>query len=149
MADEEDTGAKYTFQTENGETKSMSRGYTGKAVASYPNGDVYDGDFADGIREGRGTYRYGKNGDIYYGEWFENLKHGIGKMIYNMAGPPKDDEEKSPPRLLASIRATGRTDVAMERVFSLTRTAMCTQVGGDLAKKRALALTQAKPPVCK
>jgi radial spoke head protein 1 len=96
MADEEDSGAKYTFQTENGETKSMSRGYTGKAVASYPNGDVYDGDFLDGIREGRGTYRYGRNGDIYHGEWLKNLKHGIGKMVYNMAGPPKDDEEKKP-----------------------------------------------------
>jgi hypothetical protein len=103
----------------------MSRGYTGKAVASYPNGDVYDGDFADGIREGRGTYRYGKNGDVYQGEWFENLKHGIGKMIYNMPVHPKMTKRKSPPRLLASIRATGRTDVAMARVFSLTQTSNC------------------------
>jgi radial spoke head protein 1 len=97
MADDEEGGPKYTFQTENGETKSMSRGYTGKAVASYPNGDVYDGDFLDGIREGRGTYRYGRNGDIYHGEWIKNLKHGIGKMIYNMQGPPKEgDEDKKP-----------------------------------------------------
>jgi hypothetical protein len=94
MADEEEGGSKYTFQTENGETKSMSRGYTGKAVASYPNGDVYDGDFLDGIREGRGTYRYGKSGDIYDGEWIKNLKHGIGKMIYSMKGPEPKEGEK-------------------------------------------------------
>lgn len=94
MADEDDGGAKYTFTTENGEIKKMSRGYTGKAVASYPNGDVYDGDFLDGIREGRGDYRYGKNGDLYKGEWIKNMKHGIGKMTYNMSGPPKDDEKQ-------------------------------------------------------
>jgi len=95
MADDDDTGVpKYTFQTENGETKSMSRGYTGKAVANYPNGDVYDGAFVDGIREGEGTYRYGKNGDIYIGEWIKNLKHGIGKMIYNMNLPKEGEEEE-------------------------------------------------------
>ena len=94
MAEEEE-GGKYTFQTENGETKTMSRGYTGKAVASYPNGDVYDGDFLDGIREGRGTYRYGKKGDVYNGEWKENRKHGIGKMTYDMTPKSEgDDEEK-------------------------------------------------------
>lgn len=57
MADDEE-GPKYVFITENGETKTTSRGYTGKAIAQYPNGDVYDGDFVDGHREGRGTYRY-------------------------------------------------------------------------------------------
>jgi radial spoke head protein 1 len=93
---EDDEGVKYSFQTENGETKTMSRGYTGKAVASYPNGDVYDGDYVDGIREGRGTYRYGKKADIYYGEWKENLKHGIGKMTYDMTPAEKDGDEKKP-----------------------------------------------------
>jgi len=83
---EDGDGPKYTFQTENGETKSMSRGYTGKAVASYPNGDLYDGDFIDGIREGRGEYRYASNGDKYDGEWRVNCKHGIGKMSYNGKG---------------------------------------------------------------
>jgi radial spoke head protein 1 len=86
MAEEDDTGAKYIFVTENREIKSMSRGYTGKATASYPNGDVYEGDFLDGIREGRGIYRYGGNGDKYDGEWKQNCKHGIGKMAYNGKG---------------------------------------------------------------
>ena len=34
----------------------------------YPNGDIYDGYFTDGIREGRGKYFY-VNGDKYDGEW--------------------------------------------------------------------------------
>jgi len=86
MAEEEEGGAKYIFVTENGEIKSMSRGYTGKATASYPNGDVYEGDYTDGIREGRGIYRYSANGDKYDGEWRQNCKHGIGKMNYNGKG---------------------------------------------------------------
>jgi hypothetical protein len=94
MADEEER--KYTFITENGETKTTSRGYTGKAIANYENGDVYDGDFANGIREGSGTYRYGKNKDVYTGDWINNLKHGIGKMTYNMAEPPADGDEDKP-----------------------------------------------------
>ena len=59
MAEEEDTGPKYIFVTAEGETrKEGSRHYTGKATASYPNGDLYEGDFVEGIREGRGCYRY-------------------------------------------------------------------------------------------
>jgi len=86
MSGEEEEGPKYKFVTENSEEKTMSRGYTGKATASYPNLDVYEGDFLDGIREGRGVYRYAANGDKYDGEWKQNCKHGIGKMTYNKKG---------------------------------------------------------------
>ena len=83
MADEgEEGGQKYIFVTENKETKTMSRGFTGRATASYPNGELYDGYFLDGIREGRGKYNY-TNGDKYDGEWKQNMKHGIGKMVYD------------------------------------------------------------------
>jgi hypothetical protein len=57
MADEDD-GIKYKIMTENGVTKTTSRGYSGKATAYYPNGDEYNGEFMDGTREGRGTYTY-------------------------------------------------------------------------------------------
>lgn len=80
---------KYKFFTENSEEKTMSRGYTGQASAYYPNGDIYVGDYADGIREGRGVYTYGSKGenfDKYEGMWVQNLKHGIGKMIYHGKG---------------------------------------------------------------
>ena len=81
MADGDD-GPKYTLMVEHGHFKTTSRGHTGKGKAMYPVGDIYDGYFADGIREGRGKYFY-LNGDIYDGEWKNNRKHGIGKMVYN------------------------------------------------------------------
>jgi hypothetical protein len=84
MADD-DGELKYYFVTENGEKKTMSIGYTGKGQAYYPNAEFYDGDFAEGIRDGRGKYNY-KNGNVFEGEWRSNLKHGIGKMIYNRHG---------------------------------------------------------------
>ena len=86
MADDEEGGPAYKFITENGEEKTTSRGYSGKAVAQYPNGDTYDGEFMDGIRESRGTYRYAAKGEKYDGEWKKNLKHGIGRMTYETAG---------------------------------------------------------------
>ena len=86
MADEDDGAAKYVFITENGETKTTSRGYSGKAVAQYPNGDTYEGEFMDGTRESRGIYRYAATVEKYDGEWRANRKHGIGRMTYAKAG---------------------------------------------------------------
>jgi hypothetical protein len=48
MADE-DLG-EYTITLEDGTTQSSSRHYTGKATATYPNGEIYEGDFVEGIR---------------------------------------------------------------------------------------------------
>ena len=87
MADEEDTGPKYVFVTSNGDVrKEGSRHYNGKATASYPNGDLYEGDFEAGIREGRGCYRYAGTGDKYEGAWVQNKRHGLGTMTYNGKG---------------------------------------------------------------
>ena len=85
MADEADDGPMYVFITENQETKTTSRGYNGRAMAHYPNGDTYDGQYINGIREGYGVYRYA-NGEKYEGEWHLNLKHGIGRMSYFKKG---------------------------------------------------------------
>lgn len=88
MADgDEDTGAKYVFVTEQGEVRKQgSRHYTGKATASYTNGDLYEGSYVEGIREGRGIYRFASTGDKYEGSWVQNKKHGLGKMTYNGKG---------------------------------------------------------------
>ena len=86
MADEEGGEPQYRFTTENNETKFTSRGYSGRAIANYPNGDIYDGYFVEGQREGRGTYYYAINGEKFDGEWVNNSKHGIGKMTYAKAG---------------------------------------------------------------
>ena len=59
-----------------------SENYTGKAEVQYPNGDQYNGDFKNGIREGEGTMVYGESGNKYEGQWKNNLKDGIGKMTF-------------------------------------------------------------------
>lgn len=76
------------------EVQKKSRGYSGKGVATYPNGDVYDGYFVDGLREGNtGTYTYNSKGnpeieekDKYTGSWKNNMKHGIGQQSYQGVG---------------------------------------------------------------
>ena len=83
MAEEgEEGGPAYKFITENQEVKTTSRGYSGKAIAQYPNGDTYDGEFMDGIRESRGTYRYASKGEKYDGEWKDNKACGHGKFTH-------------------------------------------------------------------
>lgn len=61
--------------------------FNGKGLATYKNGDTYDGYFKDGVRNGEGTYTYAASGteevkDTYKGQWVNNLKHGIGKQKY-------------------------------------------------------------------
>jgi radial spoke head protein 1 len=58
MGENGEDGPKYLFTTENDETKTTSRDYTGRAVAQYPNGDVYEGYYVEGVRDGFGIYRY-------------------------------------------------------------------------------------------
>ena len=91
MAEEEGGEPKYIFITENGEQKTTSIGYTSKALAKYPNGDTFEGYYIDGIREGRGIYRYASTGEKYDGEWIKNLKHGIGRMSYMRKGKPNGE----------------------------------------------------------
>eukprot|EP00831_Metopus_contortus_P013279 TRINITY_DN1537_c0_g1_i7.p1 TRINITY_DN1537_c0_g1~~TRINITY_DN1537_c0_g1_i7.p1 ORF type:complete len:216 (+),score=41.98 TRINITY_DN1537_c0_g1_i7:183-830(+) len=81
---------EYSLVTAAGETLKASRGYTGKGVATYVNGDKYDGDFVEGIREGKGKYVYAA-GDEYEGDFKNNTKHGIGKMLYKPKGEPKGE----------------------------------------------------------
>ena len=63
-----------------------SENYTGKAQVQYPNGDVYEGTFLNGVRDGKGTMTYAEQGTKYEGEWKNNLKEGIGKMTFGTEG---------------------------------------------------------------
>jgi ankyrin repeat protein len=47
----------------------------------YENGDVYDGEWKDDMKEGNGIMIYA-NRDVYKGEWGDDVKQGNGKMIY-------------------------------------------------------------------
>ena len=65
--------------------------YTGKwfqglqhngGVHTYPNGDVFEGNFRQGARrDGHGKMVYA-NGDVYVGQWVADRRHGEGKMDY-------------------------------------------------------------------
>ena len=63
------------------EERVSSRGFTGKGKAEYPNGDIYEGDFKDGLKHGEGRYTW-VNGDVYEGAYSKDKKQGIGKMVY-------------------------------------------------------------------
>ena len=52
-------------------------------VYYFSDGDIYEGEFKDGLSSGNGTYTY-QNGDIYVGEFKRGLAHGIG--TYTFAG---------------------------------------------------------------
>jgi hypothetical protein len=66
--------------------EGSSRNYSGKAQVIYQNGDLYEGYFNEGLREGIGLYTYKETGNTYEGEWLKNKKHGIGKMLFANEG---------------------------------------------------------------
>ena len=41
----------------------------------YNNGDLYNGEWKNDLKEGEGTIKY-NNGDIYDGNWKNDLKEG-------------------------------------------------------------------------
>ncbi|MBQ8170868.1 MAG: ribosomal protein L7/L12 [Oscillospiraceae bacterium] len=43
--------------------------------------DHYEGELVNGVREGSGTMRF-KNGNIYKGDWHNGVMHGIGEFIF-------------------------------------------------------------------
>jgi hypothetical protein len=47
---------------------------------SWEDGSSYSGQWKNGKREGRGSYRWA-SGSRYTGEWMDNQKHGSGTMF--------------------------------------------------------------------
>lgn len=43
----------------------------------YKNGGEHEGEWKDGLRDGKGTMQY-PNGDKYEGDWKENKRDGQG-----------------------------------------------------------------------
>ena len=52
---------------------------SGKII--YENGDIYSGDFLDGLMHGHGKMSY-FNGAVYFGEFEYDLLHGNGEYTY-------------------------------------------------------------------
>lgn len=53
----------------------------GSGKALLPNGDMYVGEYRDGLRHGKGVYVF-KNGARYNGEWRRGYKYGQGTFWY-------------------------------------------------------------------
>jgi hypothetical protein len=50
--------------------------------STFQNGDVYEGEYRNGVRHGRGVYRFA-SGAVYDGEYVNGKKHGQGTFIYS------------------------------------------------------------------
>ena len=53
----------------------------GHGIMVYANGNMYDGQWANGARHGEGTCKYA-TGDVYEGQWKDSNKHGKGVYKY-------------------------------------------------------------------
>lgn len=58
----------------------------GQGRKVFPNGDVYEGQWVDGLRSGSGVLTFGSGspwyGDRYEGQWLEDMRHGYGKYTW-------------------------------------------------------------------
>ena len=63
-----------------GEWKNGQR--TGKGIMKYPSGDVYEGGWKNGKRSGKGVMKY-SSGDVYDGSWKNDERSGKGIMRYS------------------------------------------------------------------
>eukprot|EP01012_Entosiphon_sulcatum_P019225 TRINITY_DN24066_c0_g1_i1.p1 TRINITY_DN24066_c0_g1~~TRINITY_DN24066_c0_g1_i1.p1 ORF type:complete len:144 (-),score=10.82 TRINITY_DN24066_c0_g1_i1:188-619(-) len=66
------------------EDASISHPDTNTAKLVYPSGDIYEGGWKDGKKEGWGTYLFKESGNLYEGEWRRGLKHGRGIFTYSL-----------------------------------------------------------------
>ncbi|KAF1331424.1 Tkl protein kinase, partial [Globisporangium splendens] len=57
---------------------------SGTHVHVYPNGDTYDGEFANGMRHGKGVFTERATGNVYDGEWVFNTRQGNGILTSGM-----------------------------------------------------------------
>ena len=69
------------------DTQNKEKVITGKSPErnkiQYKNGDVYEGEFVKGKRQGEGTYIF-SDGEKYSGQWFQDQQHGRGVLHLRM-----------------------------------------------------------------
>ena len=53
----------------------------GTGIFTWSNGDVYEGDFVDGMRTGEGTFRWA-DGKTYVGSFKEDAREGLGTLTW-------------------------------------------------------------------
>ena len=57
------------------------KGFTGNGYYIYPNGNEYEGEFVNGVPEGKGIMRFANN-DRYEGDWKEGGNDGKRRISF-------------------------------------------------------------------
>jgi len=86
-------------------TVNMRNEPHGKGMMHFVSGDMYEGEFQQGVQSGTGTMWYAAGGHEYAGEWADGLPHGVGKLH---AGVRMDKEQEAERPLPESL--SGQTD---------------------------------------
>ena len=68
---EDGTGRQYQGHWENGK-------YHGQGSYTFQNGDIYNGNYVNGQKQGKGILTMNEKGISYDGEWHEGKQHGQG-----------------------------------------------------------------------
>lgn len=55
--------------------------FRGSGTIKFENGNIYEGEFADGMFDGQGKMSY-KDGTVYEGAWKNSRRHGQGTITY-------------------------------------------------------------------
>jgi len=81
--DSDKTPATVTMATYEGPLNVYGQRH-GLGTLKWSNGDVYSGNFVNGVRQGAGKLTFGKNGagGEYVGDWKSNLMHGTGSRRF-------------------------------------------------------------------
>lgn len=81
---ENECTGKGTCTTKEGSYEGkFKRGFfDGEGKMEYANGNIYEGDFIRGRRQGYGIMTFKKNGNTYEGSWYMDKPNGHGKMTY-------------------------------------------------------------------
>ena len=72
----------------------------GKGKTVFKNGDVFEGEYVRGKREGYGTYTF-TDGEKYEGQWYQDQQHGKG--IYYFLNNNRYDGMDQPDKTLVQI----------------------------------------------
>lgn len=55
----------------------------GTGIMKSTNGNIYDGQWIDGVKSGQGTYYDATTKVIYQGEWKDGKKNGYGVLKFS------------------------------------------------------------------
>ena len=83
-----------------GDIKDGKRHGTGKFI--YQNGDTYDGEWVNDLKEGEGTYTYKNDSHTYIGSFLKNEFNGWGTL--NIIGGGKYEGEWKSLIILTSLK---------------------------------------------